>query len=99
MPIAAGKLVRLASRRLGFGGGTAVPGAVAGWLDSAALGKLARALSGGRVLVTGTNGKTTTSHLLASFFTADKRKVIHNRTGANLRSGILTALVESADLL
>jgi UDP-N-acetylmuramyl tripeptide synthase len=97
--IAAGKIARLASRRFGFGGGTALPGAVAGWIDSGALGKLARALPRGSVLITGTNGKTTTSRLLAAFLAADGRKVIHNRAGANLRSGLLTALVGSTNLL
>ncbi|HLZ10722.1 MAG TPA: Mur ligase family protein, partial [Chloroflexota bacterium] len=97
--IVAGKLARLASRRLGFGGGTALPGAVAEWIDSDALAKLARALPRSSVLVTGTNGKTTTSRLLAAFLAADQRKVIHNRAGANLRSGLVTALVESANIL
>ena len=56
-------LASIISRRLGRGGGTALPGLVAGTIAPdlvEALGRFER----GSVIVTGTNGKTTTSHLL-----------------------------------
>ena len=64
--VAVGKLAGLASRQLGLGGGTSLPGILAARLDADVLGKLARGLPRGAVLVTGTNGKTTTSRLLAA---------------------------------
>jgi lipid II isoglutaminyl synthase (glutamine-hydrolysing) len=96
--VAAGKLAGLASRQLGIGGGTSLPGVIATRLDGAVLGKLARGLPHGTVLVTGTNGKTTTSRLLASFMTAAGWHPVHNRAGANLASGLTTALLERAGL-
>jgi len=54
---------------------------------------LSARLSRGAVLVSGTNGKTTTSRLLGGILDAAGLAVIHNRAGANLLSGIASALV------
>src|SRR5579884_1615974 len=86
--VAVGKLAGLASRQLGLGGGTSLPGVLATRLDADVLGKLARGLARGAILVTGTNGKTTTSRLLASILTAAGWHPVHNRAGANLASGL-----------
>ncbi|HVC34512.1 MAG TPA: MurT ligase domain-containing protein [Chloroflexota bacterium] len=93
-----GKVASLASRRLGAGGGTALPGVLAAWLDSAALAKLALGLPRGTTLVTGTNGKTTTSRLLATILKRAGWQPIHNRAGANLASGVTAALLERSNL-
>ncbi len=97
--VAAGKLARLASRRLGLGGGTALPGVIAARLDRAALAKLTRGLPRGAILVTGTNGKTTTSRLLVAILEEAGWHPIHNRSGANLASGLTTALIEQSTIL
>lgn len=97
--VATGKLAGIVSRQLRLGGGSAMPGVIASRIDPAALGKLARQLGSGSILVTGTNGKTTTSRLLAAFLTADGRPPTHNRAGANLQSGLLTALLEGVSLV
>jgi UDP-N-acetylmuramyl tripeptide synthase len=96
--VAIGKLAGLASRHLGLGGGTALPGALAGRFDSGSLAKLTRDLPRGTILVTGTNGKTTTSRLLAAMLQTAGWRLIHNRAGANLTSGLTTALIERCDL-
>ncbi|MDR7480977.1 MAG: MurT ligase domain-containing protein [Armatimonadota bacterium] len=54
---------------------------------------LARQLARGVVLISGTNGKTTTARLLGGIAEAAGLAVIHNRAGANLLSGIAAALV------
>lgn len=59
---AAGQVVR----RLGRGGGTALPGLIAGRLAPTLIESAAAQLGHGVVTVTGTNGKTTTAHLLAA---------------------------------
>ena len=97
--VTAGKLARVVSRRLGFGGGSSLPGVLAAHLDPNTLGKLAAGLRFGSVLVTGTNGKTTTSRLLASILSEAGWRPVHNRTGANLASGLTTALLENANLI
>jgi len=85
-----------ASRLLGRGGGTAVPGRVLLGLDPGAMEALAANLGGGTLLVSATNGKTTTTRLVAGALRADGRHVVTNAAGANLLSGVATALAEAA---
>ena len=90
----AGKLTRRSTRLLGSGG-TALPGLVAERFDC----ELARGLASeldAAVLVTGTNGKTTTSAMLSRILTADGRRVLHNRAGSNLMRGVLTSLIDAS---
>ena len=96
--IALGKTAATLSRVLGKGGGTTMPGRVARAVEPDVVGLLARRLAGGTVLVAGTNGKTTTAHLIAHIMRLEGRRVVHNRAGANLAAGIASALVEHADL-
>jgi UDP-N-acetylmuramyl tripeptide synthase len=85
----AGELTASLSRRLGRGEGAVIGGRVALALDPGALRRLAR----GRAiaLVSGTNGKTTTSHLLAAVLRT-VGPVAHNATGANMTDGAVAAL-------
>ncbi|MDR7421297.1 MAG: MurT ligase domain-containing protein [Armatimonadota bacterium] len=96
--ILAGRLAARASRALGAGGGTTVPGRVALALAPGLIGRLVARLPGGVVLVSGTNGKTTTARLLDGVLAAAGRTAVHNRAGANLLPGIASALVERAGL-
>jgi UDP-N-acetylmuramyl tripeptide synthase len=94
--IAAGKAAGLASRALHVGGGTTLPGVVARRIAPDALRRLSAALPQGVALVGGTNGKTTTTRMLATILADDGRKVLHNRAGANLVTGLTaTALAGS----
>lgn len=86
-------------RILGRGGGTAMPGLVANRLDPNLLDKLARRLPAGAILVAGTNGKTTTSRMIAGMLERAGRKVVHNRSGSNLVRGISAAFAEQMTLL
>jgi len=88
-----GKLARSATRSLGRGG-TAIPGLVAERFDPDVVRSLAAPLES-VVLVTGTNGKTTTARLLAEILSADGRPVVHNRAGSNLMRGIAASLLEA----
>ncbi|MEN9935908.1 MAG: hypothetical protein RLZZ387_2487 [Chloroflexota bacterium] len=93
----AARAAGIASRVLRAGGGTTLPGVVALRLDPGALRKLAAALPQGVTLVAGTNGKTTTTRMIAAALEADGRPPLHNRAGANLVSGITaTALAGSS---
>ncbi len=97
--ITAARGVSVASRRLGRGGGTAAPGLVADRLDPRLLGKIAARLSRGAVVVAGTNGKTTTSRMIADILEADGARVVHNRSGSNLVRGVAAAFAEHSSLL
>ena len=81
------------TRLLHRGGGNA-PGAVALRLDPGIIGALGGALEHS-VVVTGTNGKTTTTGLAADALAADGSRVACNRAGNNMASGIAAALVET----
>ncbi|HSG78921.1 MAG TPA: Mur ligase family protein, partial [Acidimicrobiia bacterium] len=89
----AGRLSRLLGR-----GGSAVPGLVAEKVDPRVVEKLVARLRDGVVVVTGTNGKTTTAKMLVSILRADGRDVVTNRTGSNLVRGIATLLIEVGTL-
>ena len=86
-----GRLTGLATRRLGQGGGTALPGLVATRLAPELTARLARQAEAGSVVVTGTNGKTTTAHLLAAMVRAGGFEAVANHSGSNLERGIVSA--------
>lgn len=95
--VAAGKAVTRLSRRLGAGAGSNFPGRVVLRLYPEAPEEMASGLEGGCVLVSGTNGKTTTSNLLAGMLRAGGMHPVHNRVGANLMTGITAALAQASD--
>jgi UDP-N-acetylmuramyl tripeptide synthase len=87
---AAGALSR-ASRR---GGGTSFPGKLLLRLDPRAIERLGRRLDRGAVVVSATNGKTTTSGMIAAILVQAGLLPVHNRAGANMPGGVATALLE-----
>ncbi len=91
--IAAGRLAGALIRALGLGGATTVPGRVARAFVPDLLARLGRGLARGSVLVSGTNGKTTTARLLAWIGHRAGWACVHNRAGANLPAGIAAALL------
>ena len=93
------RLAGRVSRLTGAGGGTTLPGKILAAVDPAALGRLAARLPLGSALVSATNGKTTTAAMTAEIL-ARRVRLAHNRAGANLVSGIASALLEQrgADL-
>jgi UDP-N-acetylmuramyl tripeptide synthase len=89
------RLLRALSRRLGRGGGTTLPGRVLLRLEPGAIARLGRRLDGGAVLVSATNGKTTTSGMVAGILERAGRPVVHNRAGSNMNWGVATALLDA----
>jgi lipid II isoglutaminyl synthase (glutamine-hydrolysing) len=96
MAVLAGKATGTLSRLTRRGGGATFPGDVARAIDPRVLRKLSAELSQGAVLITGTNGKTTTARLVASLFEGLPARVVSNRTGANLIFGATAAAVQAA---
>lgn len=93
--VAAGKMAGMLSRRLGRGG-TALPGLVAERIAPDLVEELGGQLGRGAVLITGTNGKTTTSRMLAAILAAAGIPSLHNREGSNLMRGIAATLLGRA---
>jgi lipid II isoglutaminyl synthase (glutamine-hydrolysing) len=95
---AAKKLARAAgglSRITGAGGGTSLPGLLLERLSPGFIQAAAASLSEGIIVVTGTNGKTTTASMVREILDSAGREVVSNRSGANLSRGIATALLDA----
>jgi UDP-N-acetylmuramyl tripeptide synthase len=84
------------SRVVGAGGGTTVPGKLLWKLDPGAVDRLAARLPGGSALISATNGKTTTAAMAARILEPSVR-LAHNRSGANLVSGVASALLAARE--
>ncbi len=97
LAIAAGRLGAATLHRLSRGG-TALPGVVALRLDPRLATRLGRQLRAGRLIITGTNGKTTTARMTSAMLEAAGSPVLHNREGSNLMRGITSALLAYADM-
>jgi lipid II isoglutaminyl synthase (glutamine-hydrolysing) len=90
--IAAARAVAALSRRLGAGAGMTVPGKLLSKLDPGAIDRLAARLPAGTAVVSATNGKTTTSAMAAEIL-RPRFRLAHNRSGANLVSGVASTLL------
>ncbi|ODA40113.1 MurT ligase domain-containing protein [Desulfosporosinus sp. BG] len=89
-----GKLITVALRVTGKKG-TTLPGKIAHWLDPEIMRHLSVAYTEGIIMVTGTNGKTTTANLLASILRGSGKAFAFNQAGANLVTGITGALIQN----
>ncbi|HEX3292370.1 MAG TPA: Mur ligase family protein [Solirubrobacterales bacterium] len=84
------------SRRSGRGGGTTLPGRLLVRMEPDAIERLAGQLRRGSIVVSSTNGKTTTAGMISGILRADGRSPVHNRAGSNMHWGVATALLEQA---
>jgi lipid II isoglutaminyl synthase (glutamine-hydrolysing) len=92
--IAAARAAGRLSRLTGSGGGTTFPGKLLSRLDPDAVDRLAARLPLGSVLVSATNGKTTTAAMVAEIL-SPRIQLAHNRAGANLLSGVASTLLSA----
>ncbi len=93
-----GKLLGGSIRLLKMGGGSNLPGRMAMRIDHQFIPNMVTELGRGSVLITGTNGKTTTANMLAGVLTDAGYPPVHNRSGANLLGGIASAIIRGAHL-
>jgi UDP-N-acetylmuramyl tripeptide synthase len=94
--IAAARAVGGLSRLVGRGGGTTLPGKLVSRLDPLAVDRLGARLPAGSALISATNGKTTTAGMAAEILRPHHR-LAHNAAGANLVSGVASALLSARD--
>ena len=92
-----GKAVRAASR-LAHGGGSAFPGKVVERIDPQFLARTLAQPPLGVVLVSGTNGKTTTTRMVASMLESLGLRVFTNPTGSNFTRGVVSSLISRVSL-
>jgi UDP-N-acetylmuramyl tripeptide synthase len=89
------RLVRALSRLLGRGGGTTLPGRLLLRVRPDALERMGAELDDGAAVVSATNGKTTTSAMVAAILERAGEQVVHNRAGSNMGWGVATALLDA----
>ncbi len=94
--ILAARAVGELARRAGRGGGTSLPGKVLARLEPRAIRQLAERLPRGTVVISATNGKTTTAAMAASILERAGIALVHNRAGANMAGGVASTLLEAA---
>ncbi|MDE0699943.1 MAG: DUF1727 domain-containing protein [Acidimicrobiaceae bacterium] len=85
------------SRLLGRGGGTTLPGLLLNRLRPQATEEMARAVPNGVILLSGTNGKTTTARLVRAALDESGARVVANTAGSNLERGVATALLNTPE--
>ena len=98
LTVTLGHAARLAARLRGGGsGGTAFPGLVMERTDPGFLARTLNRLPRGVVVVSGTNGKTTTTKMIVQLLREQGLKVFTNRTGSNFVRGVLASLLTEVD--
>ncbi|MEH1919121.1 Mur ligase family protein [Nostoc sp.] len=97
--VSVAKSVTFIVRSLRLGAASVLPGSIARRIEPRLLQLLSQQVKNGVILIAGTNGKTTTALLLCTILERKGFRVTHNSTGANLENGLMTALLESTNLL
>jgi UDP-N-acetylmuramyl tripeptide synthase len=92
--LALARLTGRLSRSSGRGGGTTLPGRLLVRMAPDAIERLAEGLEGGSIVISSTNGKTTTAGMIATILRRAGRPPVHNRAGSNMHWGVATALLE-----
>lgn len=92
-----GKTVRHIARLRG-GSGSALPGLFVEKIDPQFIRRTLNSLPQGVVLVSGTNGKTTTTKMVVELLEGQGLKVFTNRTGSNFTRGVAAALLGDISL-
>ena len=94
--VAAARAVGRLARTAGRGGGTSLPGKVLTRLEPDAIARLAARLPQGSVVISATNGKTTSAAMAAAILQRAGHRLVHNRAGANLASGVASTLADAS---
>lgn len=98
LKLAVAKLAGSVSRLSRRGGGTSLPGKLLLAMDRQAISRMGSRLPMGSVILSATNGKTTTANMIANVLRQDGADIVHNRAGANLESGVASALLYNSSL-
>ncbi|MBI2595780.1 DUF1727 domain-containing protein [Candidatus Daviesbacteria bacterium] len=96
LAILLGKIIHKLTRTFKTGGGSAAPGLYALKVYPNLVEDFVKQIPK-NVVITGTNGKTTTARLLDHFAKTSTLKVIRNHTGSNLERGIASALLSNSN--
>jgi lipid II isoglutaminyl synthase (glutamine-hydrolysing) len=95
LTLAAARMAGRAIRATSLGAGTSLPGRLAARVRPGLLERRAHALGDGVVVVSGTNGKTTTAAMITAILREVGVAVIANSSGANMLGGVVGAFVQA----
>jgi len=98
LAVSLGKSLRFLLRLFRRGGGSALPGLIAGAIQPNLLSNALRTLPEGVVLVSGSAGKSSTTHTLVQLLEAHGKKVFTNPSTANIKQGLVSAVLKEGDL-
>jgi UDP-N-acetylmuramyl tripeptide synthase len=98
LTIALGKLIQAVARLKG-GAGSAFPGLVVEKIEPDFAVRVLKRLPQGVVVISGTNGKTTTTKIVTELLQAQGLKVFTNATGSNFMRGVIASLLSQMTLL
>lgn len=79
------------------GGGSALPGLFVEKIDPEFIRRTLSQLPDGVVVISGTNGKTTTTKMVVELLQSQGLRVFTNRTGSNFTRGVAAALLAEVD--
>ena len=96
LAVLVGKLIRVVAKLRG--GGSAIPGRIAMLIEPKLLSKTLGSLKHGVIFVSGSNGKSTTTALVAGTLASQGLKVFSNPSGGNMPQGIGSAVIGQATL-
>lgn len=96
LAVLVGKAIRIIARLRG--GGSAIPGRVAMLIEPNLLRKTLGELEYGAIFVSGSNGKSTTTALVAGTLASQGLKVFSNPSGGNMPQGIGSAVIGQANI-
>lgn len=91
-----GKLIQKISRLRG--GGSALPGLVVERINPSFVKKVLSKLPRGVAVISGTNGKTTTTKIVAELLEKQGLRVFTNNTGSNFVRGVISAILENISI-
>lgn len=95
LAVIAGKMTEFFIRTFTQSGASAAPGLVALFIDPQLISKLSKHIPN-NIVITGTNGKTTTSNMIAHILLQNDIRIIRNGTGSNLSRGIASSLINQS---
>ena len=98
LAISTGKLAGAPGRLLRIGGGTSLPGIIARRIDPTVLKSVVGTSRAEKIVITGSNGKTTTARMTAAIAKHSGHSVSQNRTGSNMLQGVTSVAVNFADV-
>jgi len=78
------------------GGGSALPGLIVEKINPNFISNILESLPNGVVVVSGTNGKTTTTKMVVELLESQGLKVFSNKTGSNFVRGVGAAILSEA---